>query len=451
MSQRITLKKGFDINLIGEVRSDLVNNLQSSSFALKPSDFFGIKRPKLLVRPGDEVMAGSPILFDKFCKSIMYTSPVSGEITDIIRGEKRKLEEIRILPDKKNKYLEFEKFSDGEIDKITKEKVSAILQKSGAWVNIIERPYGLVANPKSVPKSIFISFFDTHPLATSYKDLLKGNEQHIQLGIRVLKKFTDGDIYLNVDEEINEYCNFKHTQKNVFSGPHPSGNVGVQIHHIDPINKGDVVWTINPYGLSQIGKLFLTGKYDASKVISLVGSEVINPGFYRTYVGTGVRELLKDNLKNENSRIISGNVLTGTSISAKGYLGYYDNMITVIPEGNYYDFLGWIKPVVNKLSFHRAFGLLSFVNRNKKYVLDSNTNGELRAFVQTGVFEKVLPMDILPTYLFKAILAQDYEEMEELGIYELLEEDIALCEFIDVSKNDLQKLLRKGLNLLMEG
>ena len=451
MALKIGIKKGFDINLQGSISDNIVNNIPSSSFAIKPDDFIGITRPKLLVKSGDEVVAGSPLMYDKLSDDVMYTSPVSGEIADIIRGEKRKIEEIRILADKKNRYLEFQKFSQNDIEKMSKEVASELLKKSGCWLNIIQRPYGMVAEPNAIPKAIFISCFDTHPLATSYKELIKENKNYIQAGIDIMKKFTNGDVHLNCNEIIYDNCDFKGVQKNIFTGPHPAGNVGVQIHHIDPINKGDVVWTINPYGLSQIGRLFLNGIYDSSKVISVVGSEVKNPGYFRVNIGTNVNEILKGNIKNDDSRVISGNILTGTSISSNGYLGFYDNMITVIPEGNHYDFLGWIKPVFNKLSFHRAFGLFSFLNAKKKYILDTNTNGELRAFVQTGEFEKVLPMDILPTYLFKSILANDYDEMEELGIYELIEEDVALCEFIDVSKNDLQSLLRKGLNLLKEG
>ena len=451
MALKIGIKKGFDINLQGSISDNIVKNIPSSSFAIKPDDFIGITRPKLLVKSGDEVVAGSPLMYDKLSDDVMYTSPVSGEIADIIRGEKRKIEEIRILADKKNRYLDFQKFSQNDIEKMSKEVASELLKKSGCWLNIIQRPYGMVAEPNAIPKAIFISCFDTHPLSTSYKELIKENKNYIQAGIDIMKKFTNGDVHLNCNEIIYDDCDFKGIQKNIFTGPHPAGNVGVQIHHIDPINKGDVVWTINPYGLSQIGRLFLNGMYDTSKVISVVGSEVQKPGYFRVNIGTNVNEILNGNIKNDDSRVISGNILTGTSISSNGYLGFYDNMITVIPEGNHYDFLGWIKPVFNKLSFHRAFGLFSFLNAKKKYILDTNTNGELRAFVQTGEFEKVLPMDILPTYLFKSILANDYDEMEELGIYELIEEDVALCEFIDVSKNDLQSLLRKGLNLLKEG
>jgi Na+-transporting NADH:ubiquinone oxidoreductase subunit A len=240
-------------------------------------------------------------------------------------------------------------------------------------------------------------------------------------------------------------------QINKFSGKHPSGNVGVQIHHIDPINKGDIAWTVKPYGVIQIGKLFLTGKYDASKKVALTGSEVSEPQYYQTFVGASIKNIIKDNISGDHVRYISGNPLTGERIYADGYLGYYDEQITVVPEGDFEELLGWLKPTTSKLSFHRAIGLLSFLNKKKEYVLNTNTHGEERSFVLTGEFEKVLPMDVLPNYLFKAIMAEDYDEMEALGIFELIEEDVALCEFIDVSKHELQSLLRKGITLMING
>jgi Na+-transporting NADH:ubiquinone oxidoreductase subunit A len=324
------------------------------------------------------------------------------------------------------------------------------LTKSGVWPNLIQRPFGLVADSEVEPKSIHISFFDSSPLAPNYSFIYKEELENIEFGLLVLSKLTNGKIHLNHNSESIKYFKNDKYQNNEFSGPHPSGNVGVQIHHIDPVNKNDIVWSTTPAGLIQIGKLFSKGIYDASKIISLVGSSVEKPMYYKCLSGFSVNDIISKNVSDENVRVISGNVLTGTSIGNEGYLGFYDNMITVIPEGNNHAFLGWIMPVINKLSFQRAFGLLSFLNPNKKYKLDTNTNGELRAFVQSGVFEKVLPMDILPTYLFKSILANDYDEMEELGIYELVEEDVALCEFVDVSKNEIQKLLRTGLNMLKD-
>ncbi len=450
MSLKFNLKKGFDINLDGNAIEEIGSEFKSNSFAIKPTDFINITRPKLLVDVGDDVKAGTPVVYDKLSENIMYCSPVSGEVIDIIRGDKRRLEEIRILPDKTNKFLNHKKYSEKEIQKLSREDIIDNLTKSGVWPNLIQRPFGLVADYEVEPKSIHISFFDSSPLAPNYSFIYKEELENIEFGLLVLSKLTNGKIHLNHNSESIKYFKNDKYQNNEFSGPHPSGNVGVQIHHIDPVNKNDIVWSTTPAGLIQIGKLFNKGIYDASKIISLVGSSVEKPMYYKCLSGFSVNDIISKNVSDENVRVISGNVLTGTSIGYEGYLGFYDNMITVIPEGNNHAFLGWIMPVINKLSFQRAFGLLSFLNPNKKYKLDTNTNGELRAFVQSGVFEKVLPMDILPTYLFKSILANDYDEMEELGIYELIEEDVALCEFVDVSKNEIQKLLRTGLNMLKD-
>ena len=450
MSLKFNLKKGFDINLDGNAIEEIGSEFKSNSFAIKPTDFINITRPKLLVDVGDDVKAGTPVVYDKLSENIMYCSPVSGEVIDIIRGDKRRLEEIRILPDKTNKFLIHKKYSEKEIQKLSREDIIDNLTKSGVWPNLIQRPFGLVADSELEPKSIHISFFDSSPLAPNYSFIYKEELENIEFGLLVLSKLTNGKIHLNHNSESIKYFKNDKYQNNEFSGPHPSGNVGVQIHHIDPVNKNDIVWSTTPAGLIQIGKLFSKGIYDASKIISLVGSSVEKPMYYKCLSGFSVNDIISKNVSDENVRVISGNVLTGTSIGNEGYLGFYDNMITVIPEGNNHAFLGWIMPVINKLSFQRAFGLLSFLNPNKKYKLDTNTNGELRAFVQSGVFEKVLPMDILPTYLFKSILANDYDEMEELGIYELVEEDVALCEFVDVSKNEIQKLLRTGLNMLKD-
>jgi Na+-transporting NADH:ubiquinone oxidoreductase subunit A len=450
MSFKINISKGFDINLSGEAANKTISINSHASFAIKPSDFIGITRPKLLVNIGDEVKAGTPVLFDKLSENIMYCSPVSGEIIEIVRGPKRRIEEIRILSDKKNIYTKHKKFSNSDLDKLKRDEVLNILTSSGVWPHVIQRPFGLVADPNVKPKAIHISFFDTHPLAPSSNVLYKNQILYIKSALNIISKLTDGKVHLNHNQDsINDF-KIEGYENNLFSGPHPSGNVGIQIHHIDPVNKGDVVWSTSPQGLIEIGKLFIEGKYDASKTICLVGSEVIEPQYYSFISGASLNNLLNKNTSNNNLRIISGNVLTGTSVSADGYLGFYDSMVTVIPEGNKHEFLGWVMPVISKISFQRAFGLFSFLNPKKKYHLDTNTNGELRAFVQTGVLEKVLPMDILITYLIKAILAEDFDEMEELGIYELVEEDVALCEFVDVSKNDLQQILRNGLNLLKD-
>ncbi|SMD43137.1 Na+-transporting NADH:ubiquinone oxidoreductase subunit A [Aquiflexum balticum DSM 16537] len=452
MSKTVKLKKGFDIKLVGKAEKQLADFKPSKTFAIKPTDFIGMLRPKVTVNEGDSVKAGTPILFDKAMEKVQYVAPVSGEIVEIKRGDRRKLLEIKILADSEISYETFDKYSESTLKSLSREEAIAQMTKGGVWPQIIQRPFGIVANPDDSPKSIFISGFDTHPLAPDYGFLLKGEEKYFQAGIHILGKLTAGKVHLNVngDAELPPvYTNVNGAELNKFSGPHPAGNVGIQIHHIDPINKNDIVWTVNPYGVVQIGKLFLEGKYDASKIIAVTGSEAKKASYTKTYTGACVDTMVNGNLKQDHVRVVSGNVLTGEKIKKDGYLGFYASQITIIPEGDYEEFLGWIKPSTTKLSFHKALGLFSFLNRSKEYVVDTNTHGEERPFVVSGAFEKVLPMDILPTYLFKAIVTQDFDEMEELGLYELIEEDVAICEFIDPSKNELQKLVRNGIELLM--
>ncbi len=451
MSEIIKLRKGFDIKLVGKAERKKGEVDQPETFALKPTDFLGIQRPKLHVAEGDQVKVGTPILFDKKQDQVQYVSPVSGEIAEIVRGEKRRLLEVRILADKEMEHVTFDKHSVSEIANLSREHVVSQLTASGVWPNIIQRPYGVVANPEDEPKAIFISGFDSHPLAPDYGYLFHGTEQYFQEGINILKKLTPGAVHLNVnaDGEISQvFSQAQNVQLNKFSGPHPAGNVGVQIHHLDPINKGEVAWTINPFGVIQIGKLFLEGIYDSSKMVAVAGSEVKQPQYYKTHIGASISKFVEGNINSDNVRYISGNVLTGEQITSNGYIGFYDHLVTVVPEGDYYEMFGWIKPSFNKLSFHRAFGLLSFLSPGKEHKLDTNLRGEPRPFVQTGTFEQVTPMDIYPTYLLKAILAEDFDDMEGLGIYEVIEEDFALCEFIDVSKHNVQGILREGLELM---
>jgi len=452
MSKFVKLRKGFNINLAGAAKRKIVDSVTPNVFALKPSDFHGIARPKLLVAEGDVVKAGSPLMFDRAMPDVMFTAPVSGEVIEVRRGQKRKLLELRILADKQLEYLNFHKFAISEINNLSREDVIKQLLPSGIWPRIIQRPYGIIANPNDKPKAIFISTFDTHPLAPGFDYILKGDDQYFQVGLDILRKLSSGKVHLNIDSDAEVsplFGNVTGVQVNKFSGPHPSGNVGVQIHHLDPINKGEIAWTISPFGVIQIGKLFLEGIYDARKIFALAGPPVKEPQFYRSYDGVCIDKFVEDNLKHNHVRFVSGNVLTGERIPRDGFLGYYDHLVTVLKEGDQSEFIGWLMPTSKKLSFHRAFGLFSFLNRKEEYDLDTNTCGEERAFVQTGVFERVTPMDILPTYLLKAIMAEDYDDMEALGIYEVIEEDLALCEFVDVSKHPIQAIVREGIELMI--
>lgn len=451
MGKFIRTKKGFNINLAGKPAPIVTSLEHVDTFAIKPTDFPGMYLPKVLVKEGDNVKAGTPLFHDKRHPNKLHVAPVSGEIAEIKRGEKRKLLEIRILADKKVEHKSFKKYSISELTHLTAVEAKKMMLEAGVWPNIVQRPFGSIADPEAKPKAIHISAFDSHPLAPDYSILFKGQDQFFQVGLDVLKKLTMGSIHLNVHTTSEISSVFSQTsgvELNKFSGPHPVGCVGVQIHHLDPINKGDVVWTVNPFGVIQIGKLFLNGIHDASRTIAVVGSEVKEPQYYKTFTGASIKNLTENKLSNDHVRIISGNVLTGTNVGKDGYVGFFDHYTSVIPEGDYHEFLGWITPTIEKVSFHKAFGLLSFLAPKKEFKVDSNTHGEPRAFVQTGIFERVTPMDILPTYLLKSILAEDIDEMEELGIYEVLEEDLALCEFVDVSKHKVQKILREGIDLL---
>ncbi|MCU0446022.1 MAG: Na(+)-translocating NADH-quinone reductase subunit A [Microscillaceae bacterium] len=442
------LSKGFDIRLVGKAQEKLVDTLTSDTFCFKPTDFKNITRPKVLVQEGDTVKAGTPIFLDKMNEKAVFASPVSGEVVAVERGAKRVPLAIKILADKQVEYLSFTRYSESELAQLSADQALEAMLSSGVWANIIERPFGIVAHPDSKPKALFISAFDSNPLAPDYEFVFKGEEKYLQAGITALSKIVP-KIHLTVrGGKSSLFKSLKGATIHEFAGPHPAGNVGVQIHHIDAINKGETVWTISPYGLQQIGRLFLEGRYDASKTIAVAGSEVKTPQYHRIISGVSVAKLIENNLKSDNIRLISGNALSGEKVGKDGYLGFYANTLTVLPEGNQHEFLGWILPSFAKISFQRTFGLFSFLSPAKERIADTNLHGEERAFVQTGVFEQVLPMDILPMFLFKAIMANDLEAMEELGIYELLEEDVALCEFVDVSKNDLQTLLREGLEAL---
>lgn len=458
MSKIIRLKKGFDINLEGKAAKTVGKADAPDTYAIKPSDFPGLQRPKVTVEQGDTVKAGTELFFDKKNAHIRVSSPVSGEVVEIVRGEKRKLEFIKILPDKEISHKEFKSYSPSDINNLEAEEVKKNLIESGLWVNIIQRPFGIVANPEDSPKAVFISGFDSGPLAADIGLTLKGEEKNFQAGVDVIRRLFSGAVHLglNADAEVpSVFSQIKDVTINKFSGKHPAGNVGVQIHHVDPINKGDVVWTLKPQAVVWIGKLFLEGKCDLKKIFALAGSELNEPQYYEDYVGARLTKYIDGNLKNEHVRIISGSALTGVKVDKDDYLGYYDNLVSVLPEGDQYKFFlteGWFSPQKNRLSAHRALLLFSFLNgKGKEYRLDTNMNGEERAFVQSGMFEKVVPMDIYPVYLLKAIMAEDYDEMEALGIYEVIEEDFALCEFVDVSKMQVQKILRDGINLMLEG
>lgn len=444
MSDVIKIKKGLTINLVGEAEKT-VTEINPKHCAIKPLDFVGVF-PKMLVQEGDAVKAGSPLFFDKYRERIKFTSPVSGKVKELRRGEKRVLLEVIIESDGQNEAVDFGK---ADPNKLSREEIIEKLLESGIWPMIRQRPYSIIAEPSLSPKAIFISSFDTAPLAPDYDLVIHGNGEAFQAGIDALAKLTAGKVHLNISADLvasKVFTNCKGVQINKFSGKHPVGNVGTQIAFLDPINKGDMVWYLRPQEVLHIGRLFLTGKFDATQLVAVTGSEVKRPQYFKTKIGSSIQEMLKDNLNGDNNRIISGNVLTGKKIEKSGYLGFFDAQLTVIPEGNHHEFLGWALPGLNKFSFSRSFA--SFLMPKKRYRLDTNYNGGERAYVMTGQFEQVFGWDIFPLQLIKAILIDDVEAMEKLGIYEVDEEDFALCEFIDTSKTEIQEIVRKGLDLV---
>jgi Na+-transporting NADH:ubiquinone oxidoreductase subunit A len=451
MSKVIKLKKGLDLKVKGAASAEIVE-IASETFAIKPTDFIGFKKPKVLVKPGDKVKAGTQLYFDKDLSEVKYTSPVSGEVVEVKRGEQRRLLEIIVKADGANQYEEFKAHSVSELGALSLDEAKQQILESGLWSNFIQRPYAVVARPSDTPRSIFVSCFDSSPLAADYNITLRGEDKHFAAGVDILKKICkDVQLNINADAEVSSvFAAAKDVQVNKVSGPHPAGNVGVQIHNIAPINKGEVVWTINPTAVAQIGKLFLQGKYDASKIVALVGPEVSSPKYIKTKTGANVAQMIEGNLASDHVRIVSGNVLVGEKIEKNGHVGFYASNVTVLKEGDDYKVFGSFAPSSSRFSFSRALGLLAFANGgNKEYDFDTNLNGEHRPFVQTGEMEKVLPMDILPIYLMKAILAEDFDEMEALGIYEVAEEDLALCEVIDSSKTEVQSIIRQGIDLML--
>ncbi|MBD0328187.1 MAG: Na(+)-translocating NADH-quinone reductase subunit A [Pyrinomonadaceae bacterium] len=446
MSGYIKIKKGLNIKMEGEAEKVLTTLPLPGTFALKPSNFRNIT-PKLLVKEGDEVQAGTPLFYDKDNEAVKFCSPVSGEVLEIVRGEKRKILEVKILADKETSYVPFH---EANPEDLSREAITERLLNSGTWPFIRQRPFGIIANPEDIPKAIFISAFDSNPLAPDNNFIMRDAGEDFQTGLNALRKLTKGKVHLTVHTDqmpADIFTNAKGVQIHQISGPHPAGNVGVQIHHIDPVNKGELVWCIHPQDVVIIGRLFNQGKFDASKIIALTGSRVEHPKYYKAVIGGAVKNLLADaGLKPGENRIISGNVLSGKKISPDDYLDFYDAQITVIPEGNEPEFMGWLALGFNKFSMSRAF--FSWLTPQKKYDLDTNMHGEERPFVMTGQYEKVFPMDIYPVQLLKAVLVEDIELMENLGIYEVVEEDFALCEFVCTSKIESQEIIRKGLELV---
>ena len=459
MSDYIRLRKGLNIPLRGEAIPKISKNISSGIVAVKPTDFKSLN-PKLLVKEGDPVKAGTPVMVDKKYPAINFCSPVSGTVKEIVRGEKRKLLEICIEMDDKNEYIQF---PVPDIKNADRKNLVQTLLNGGVWPAIKQRPYGTIPNPEITPQAVFVSGFDTAPLAPDLAFTLKDSIDDIQKGVDLFNRLTPGGVHISLHSS-NFAGSPLHKINNViyhtFDGPHPAGNVGVQIHHISPVNKGDIVWTVDIYSLAVIGRLVSKGIYDIRKTIVITGPRALNPSYVHIIPGASFRDIAEYadtegvNIAGKKEellpiRYISGNILTGDNVGADGYLGFFHNQITLISEGDYYEMFGWAKPFrLKKFSVSHTY--FSWLAHKKKYDMDSNLNGGKRPFVVTGLYEKVLPMDIYPMFLFKACLAGEIENMEALGIYEVIEEDVALCEFVCPSKTDIQEIISDGINLMIK-
>ena len=445
MSKEIRLKKGLNINLLGEADKVYASVKPTERYVVKPTDFHTLT-PKLAVKVGDKVKAGTILFFDKYNDKVNFCAPVSGEVIDIVRGAKRKILEVVLKADL---VIVYEQFTTDTAKNISRVQIIDTMLKAGIWPFIRQKPYDIVANPADMPKAIFISAFNSAPLTIDNDFALYGLDELFQKGLDYITQLTSGKTHLNIDGNTNPATVFtgaKGVEINKISGAHPAGNVGIQVHHIDPINKGEVVWYLQPQDVIAIARLFTEGKYDVSRIVALAGSQVKKPKYYRTIAGATISNLLADNITEGDNRIISGDILTGQHIEVNGTLGFYDTTITVIEEGKEQEFLGWILPGLHKFSASKTF--LSWLTPSKKYTLNANMHGEERAYVMTGEYEKVLPMDIFPAHLIKACMIEDLELMENLGIYEVSPEDFALCEFVCTSKIEVQTIIRNALELV---
>ena len=444
MSKDIRIKKGLDIRLVGEAEKVISEGPRSRTITIRPSDFH-LVTPKMVVKEGAKLQAGDEIFFSKTQEEIRFVSPVAGTLKEIKRGARRVITDLVIEADYAGGSKDFGKLDAANASADTiKEK----LLSSGLWPFIKQRPYDVVANPAQTPKAVFVSGRNTAPLAADIDFALAGKEKEIQAAVTALNKLTDGGVHVSIGSSDSLFTGMNEITTYTVSGPHPAGNVGTLINNINPVNKGETVWTVQAQDLVIIGELLLTGHFNSERVIAVAGSAVKAPKYYRTRIGAEVATFAYDaGVEGDNNRFISGDVLTGKQISPEGALGFYNNTFVAIPEGDDYEFFGWNKPVFNKISPSRAL-TFSWMQPKKKYDLDTNTNGEHRAFVVTGNYEQVFPLDIFPLQILKACMVQDLDEMEALGMYEVAPEDFALTEFMCVSKQPHQEIIRKGLDVM---
>ena len=446
MANVIKLRKGLDINLKGKASKDVALQVsETDEYALVPEAFVGVT-PKVVVREGDHVNAGDALFVNKACPEVKFASPVSGVVTAIERGDRRKVLCIKVKADAEQTSTDFGKKI---VDEMDGDAVKQALLEAGLFGYINQLPYAVSTTPDTMPKAIFVSTLRDMPLAADFEVELLGNEQAFKTGLTALSKIAKTYLGAGVNQPNVALMASKEVELNIFDGPCPAGNVGVQVNHIDPVNKGEVVWTVDPAAVIFFGRLFLTGKVDLSKRVAVAGSEIKTPGYAEVLVGTPLSAFVADQLKTtEHVRVINGNPLTGTQASLASYVGGHTSEITAIPEGDDKDeLLGWILPRTDQFSTSRSYFSWLF-GKKKEYALDARVKGGERHMIMSGEYDSVLPMDIYGEYLIKAIITGDIDKQEQLGIYEVSPEDFAVAEFVDSSKLELQKIVRDGLNTL---
>lgn len=446
----IRLKKGFDIRLKGKPTSQ-IKPIEVSTFAIQPPNFKGLTPiPKVVVEIGSSIKAGDLLFYDKTNPNVHFVAPVSGELVEVRRGAKRSISHLVILRDKVQQY---KTLSPPDLAKASKEELVAFLQESGFWPIIRQRPYNVMADSEKSPRDIFISTFDSAPLAPDNDLIVNTDGEAFQTGLDVLGKLTSGSVHLGLNAKSltppsRWYTEAVGVQKHWFSGAHPAGCVGVQIHHVKPIKTSDIVWTLGVQDVMLLGRIFRDKRFDTTRIIALAGAELQETVHLSTYAGANIGDLVKGKLEHSNVRLISGDVLTGLAKTTTDFIDFCDDQLTVVQEGNTYEMFGWLLPIKPRPSVSRTFP--NFLLPGMTFRAETNTHGEERAFVHTGLYEEVVPMDIYPQHLIKAIMVGNIEKMEGLGIHEVVEEDLALCEFVCPSKIEVQKILRDGLDMMQE-
>lgn len=444
MANVFKLTKGLDINLKGKATGERAATISSGEIALAPSSFPGVI-PKPLVKEGDRVLAGEPLFCNKACPEVVFASPVSGTVAAVERGERRKLLYVKVAADKQQQYHDFGKADPSALDSAA--VVNKIVE-AGLFGYINQLPYAVSTLPDTKPQGIYVSALRDMPLAGDFETELKGNEDAFKTGLKALSRIAPVHLGVGSKQTSAALTEAEGVDLNVFDGPCPAGNVGVQVNHVSPMDKSKVVWTVEPTAVVFIGRLFLTGKVNLTRTIAVAGSEVKKPTYVDALVGTALKDILAGHLGSaDHVRIINGNPLTGVKDSIDGYLGAHTSEVTAIPEGDNADeMLGWILPRTSQFSVSRSY--FSWLAGKKEYTLDARIKGGERRMIMSGEYDKVLPMDIYAEYLIKAIISGNIDKQEQLGIYEVSPEDFAVAEFVDSSKLPLQKLVREGLDIL---